>query len=167
MELFISCVRVSHSQERQQCNVRVFRGSIIMLCFFIDFLWPHVVLNLSTTNCHHIIGIQPLHRPLHDYLLDMYLVQIVFAKNEKKEYVGLMTEDPLWCLSSSLYVTWVLCSNTVNKLKLNGTSYSKLSSTSKLYSLAISWKESKNIYMNQHQVPIFYTFPFFFFFSCL
>lgn len=46
MGLFISCVRVSHSQQRQQCNVGVFRSSIIMFCLFIDFLWPHTFESL-------------------------------------------------------------------------------------------------------------------------
>lgn len=47
-----------------------------MLCLFIDFLWPRVVVNPSTTNCLPIIGIQAQLRPLRNYLLDVYLVQI-------------------------------------------------------------------------------------------
>lgn len=79
MELFISRVRVSHSQERQQCNVGVFRSSIIMFCLFIDFLWPRTLSNPSATNCLPIIGIWEQHRPPHNYLLDVYLVQIALC----------------------------------------------------------------------------------------
>lgn len=75
MELFILCVRVSHSYQRQQCNVRAFFLTL-SLCFvsFIDFHWPHAFLNPSTTNYLPVFGIQAQHRPLHSYLLNVYLV---------------------------------------------------------------------------------------------
>lgn len=70
MELFISRVTVSHGQERRRCNVRVSRGSIIMLSPFLlissgpqDVLNPFSPILLGYNLCTGPIQNDSLHVP--------------------------------------------------------------------------------------------------------
>lgn len=70
----------SHRVRRDSSVMWEFLGAL-SLCsaFFIDFLWPHILSNPSATNCLPIIGIWEQQRPLHNYLLDAYLVEMALC----------------------------------------------------------------------------------------